>query len=494
MGNLTAKDSLTGKVALASVTKNGVNNALYPRLSDKQKAQLQALIDQYMRVRNSLFCYVGSVRREGYAYTDCGSKTYNAYNTPKYPVLRKTDSSVGSAEYYKYMLNCGLFCQMIWMGRPVRDFLTGTTEAEQKLLGYAEGTASSSKTDALTQCPTITNKITSDFKNNDGSCWGYYFGFDLSKQSYGAVKSDGSLYSYNSYFKYDNSAINVELESVDLETHSSAKAYSHIRAVALINQVMVNAQFTLDVKKTIEVGTEIIIGKIVPQTDITGESRHYRPSFRSAIAVQNSNYMFDGCIATSGNISVRCDTKLEAGSYNIAINGVFIPKDEVYPNGEILPLGYDGAANMAEELHALGYEVPYSQIDIGDLVFFRDSDISDDFRNKLGSTDDDATINKAFRNIGHVGVVYDFDEDGYPIVADCTDAYSSPIVIGKTRIGSSENFSKAKASSERNYTVMVARHPAAFGAIDKDHQVPDYFKAYRGTLNDSDVWKGGEPV
>ena len=100
-----------------------------------------------------------------------------------------------------------------------------------------------------------------------------------------------------------------------------------------------------------------------------------------------------------------------------------------------------------------------------------------DFRNKSEKSNDDALVNRLFRNISHVGIVYDFDS-GYPVIADCTDSYSNPNVIGRTSMASSSAFARTKASYERNNVVMVARHPAAFR---RGGNIPDKFTAYRGT-------------
>ena len=67
----------------------------------------------------------------------------------------------------KYILNCGLFAQMIWMGRNIADFTSNMTT------------------------PIIT--ITKAFN------WGYYFNFTAAKKAYGVMKDESTYYSGNTY-------------------------------------------------------------------------------------------------------------------------------------------------------------------------------------------------------------------------------------------------------------------------------------------------------
>ena len=480
---------------VGSVSKGWYNNGVWklerpqtPRLTNEQKTQIQNLIDQYYRVRNSLFYYTGAVRRECYAYIGSGKYTKYAYDTPKYPVLQhkneNIDSSNPDTEYFKYMLNCGMFCQMIWMGRPISDFLSGTTEEEKKLLSYAQGkevdtngvVLSSSKTEALKACPTVITNINSVFTDSSGNPWGYYFDFDLSQRAYGGIDDSSKLYNYNSYFDYDDTPIDIEISAVTTNDYDSRKeATGQAKAYSLTNQVLINSQFIVDIKNTISAGTRIHLGTMT----------EYLPSYPIPLSVHNKSYMFRGYIdednsgadQDDGKIFVYCNEELKSGTYYITVNAIYIPSKKVESKGKMVPLGFDGAANMAEELHALGYEVPYSEMEIGDLVFFKSQDISDDFRNKSEKSNDDALVNRLFRNISHVGIVYDFNS-GYPVIADCTDSYTNPNVIGRTSMASSSAFARIKASYERNNVVMVARHPAAFG---KGGNIPSEFTPYRGT-------------
>lgn len=332
--------------------------SMFPTLTGEQKRQLVDLMDEYYRVCNTLFYYTGSVRRESYA--NASGKGYDTVTkyascTPDYPVLKRKNANVDSDNpntlYYKYMLNCGLFCQMIWMGRPISDFLSGTTEGERVLSNYAQGKSGtiSPTTAALTSLPTITTKINSVLVDSTG-VWGYYFNFDLSKKAYGAKKSSGKFYNYNSYYQ-----------------------------------------------------------------------------------------------ALSEN------------------DGLY----ELYPDGRI-PLGFDGASSMAEELYRMGCEIPREEMDIGDLVFYRADDISDE--------DKDANVNRAFRNISHVGIVYDM-VDGEPTIMECTNVYDDPYALGKINMNGDTNSEVARSAFLHNQTVMVARHPVAYG---KGGNVPSKFTVYRG--------------
>lgn len=128
------------------------NNAMsisYPTLSSAQKIEMKTLMDAYHAQRSS-FIYDGSFRRESYAYPNSVSSLNGSINGCKY----------GNT----YILNCGLFAQMIWMGRSIDDFEV-----------------------------TPTTTITKAFD------WGYYFDFTAAKRAYGVMKDASTYYSGNSY-------------------------------------------------------------------------------------------------------------------------------------------------------------------------------------------------------------------------------------------------------------------------------------------------------
>lgn len=136
-------------------------------------------------------------------------------------------------------------------------------------------------------------------------------------------------------------------------------------------------------------------------------------------------------------------------------------------NGNRYFITFDNAAAMAQELFQKGYEIPYSEIDIGDLVFYRSDHISD--------KDDDGLEQSSFRYITHVGVVYDITEYG-PIIIESSNAYVA--AIGKAGFGDNmSSFSNIREAGIEQRVVMAARHPVAWGHIGN---VPSNFTKYRG--------------
>lgn len=128
---------------------------------------------------------------------------------------------------------------------------------------------------------------------------------------------------------------------------------------------------------------------------------------------------------------------------------------------------FDNAAAMAQELHQHGYEIPYSKIDIGDLVFYRSANISDG--------DTDGLEQSSFRYITHVGVVYSV-QDNIPTIAESSSAYTA--AIGKSGLRNDvTKFGNMRASGLEQRVVMAARHPSAFGVACN---VPLNFTKYRG--------------
>lgn len=128
---------------------------------------------------------------------------------------------------------------------------------------------------------------------------------------------------------------------------------------------------------------------------------------------------------------------------------------------------FDNAAAMAQELYRKGYEIPYSQVDIGDLVFYRSRDISDSKTDALEQT--------SFRYITHVGIVYAVNNYG-PMIAESSDFYNHS--VGQCGIGGSTALGITRAADLDNRVVMAARHPVAWG---DGGNVPARFTAYRGT-------------
>lgn len=127
-----------------------IPSSTLPVLSTDQKTQIKSLMDDYYGIA-SKFIYDGTARRQCYAYTTAGDISTTS-------LKNCMDSS------NKYYLNCGLFAQMVWMGRKTSDFTTAPSKS-----------------------------ITQSFN------WGYYFDFLLATNAFNVKKSDGSYYSGNTY-------------------------------------------------------------------------------------------------------------------------------------------------------------------------------------------------------------------------------------------------------------------------------------------------------
>ena len=121
------------------------------------------------------------------------------------------------------------------------------------------------------------------------------------------------------------------------------------------------------------------------------------------------------------------------------------------------------ACDMANELYQLGCEINFSELEVGDLVFFSDIDNSD------GSFAD-----TAFRNIIHVAMVENiYVKDGNKVVyfAESTGTYGGyPQAIIKWSLFSPTEKDRAKASYYLAHIAMCARNPIAFNF--SGHEVP----------------------
>lgn len=134
-------------------------------------------------------------------------------------------------------------------------------------------------------------------------------------------------------------------------------------------------------------------------------------------------------------------------------------------NGKTKFRTYDNAASAAMELFYKGYEIPYSEADIGDLVFYRTTSEIDGDSDNLEQTD--------FRKITHVGLVYDIDEDKIPIIMDCSSLYAN--TLGKMSLSEKSGvttFGLIRGADLTSRVVMCARHPAL-------GNVPSTIKEYR---------------
>lgn len=139
-------------------------------------------------------------------------------------------------------------------------------------------------------------------------------------------------------------------------------------------------------------------------------------------------------------------------------------------SGSTIFITFDNASAMADELHRKGYEIPYGQADIGDLVFYRSNSDADGDNDNLEATN--------FRSINHVGIVYEVNPDGTLTILECTTAYSGT-AIGKcwlTPASGTGTFNLMRGSHVNYRVVMCARHPAAYG---DGGNVPTKFTSYR---------------
>ena len=135
--------------------------------------------------------------------------------------------------------------------------------------------------------------------------------------------------------------------------------------------------------------------------------------------------------------------------------------DENYSNAQ----GFSGflmAHDMAKELYRMGCEIPFSELDVGDIVFLGnrwDSPVNEHL----------FTDSKRFRGIGHVAMVYSIKDNGIITFIDCTDdvfvdgdeKYDKPILTCSEE--HSDRFDRVRAISTLDNIVMCARHPAAWG-------------------------------
>lgn len=121
--------------------------------------------------------------------------------------------------------------------------------------------------------------------------------------------------------------------------------------------------------------------------------------------------------------------------------------------------GFCNANDMARELYEMGCEIPFSELDVGDIIFTLDNDLSDNT----------SMLNfHAWRNIYHVGMVYDvkqIDASSKEIYyIECTsyfDVDNRP--IEKPFLSSSQMDLRFKAFKLTEDMAFCARMPIAFG-------------------------------
>ena len=174
-------------------------------------------------------------------------------------------------------------------------------------------------------------------------------------------------------------------------------------------------------------------------------------------------YYFDFlCARTAQGVTKADGTKYADNTY---VNGA----------GSKVFLGFDGAASMADELYRKGYDIPYSEADVGDILFTRIQYPTDGTSDEFEAT--------SFRNISHAAMVYDKKADGTLEILECTNVYSSALGKAYMTLPDSELKSFPRNAITRGHgldykVVMCARHPMAYAGFTDN--VPAKFSAYRG--------------
>lgn len=121
--------------------------------------------------------------------------------------------------------------------------------------------------------------------------------------------------------------------------------------------------------------------------------------------------------------------------------------------------GFCNANDMARELYEMGCEIPFSELDVGDIIFTLDNDLSDNT----------SMLNfHAWRNIYHVGMVYDvkqIDASSKEIYyIECTSYFNVDTrPIEKPYLSSSQMDLRFKAFKLTEDMAFCARMPIAFG-------------------------------
>lgn len=121
--------------------------------------------------------------------------------------------------------------------------------------------------------------------------------------------------------------------------------------------------------------------------------------------------------------------------------------------------GFCNANDMARELYEMGCEIPFSELDVGDIVFTYDNDLSND-SSMFNFT--------AWRNIYHVAMVYDvkqIDASSKEIYyIECTSYFNVDTrPIEKPYLSSSQMDLRFKAFKLTEDMAFCARMPIAFG-------------------------------
>ena len=150
---------------------------------------------------------------------------------------------------------------------------------------------------------------------------------------------------------------------------------------------------------------------------------------------------------------VRVNKDTDVGSYSL--NTYYVEG-----NGSLYGQQFNNLNNandMARELYEMGCEIPFSELDIGDIWFTGDKTLAPNISGYNAA---------AWRNITHVGMVYDVQwVDGQKVIEwiECTDAFGDDIAIEKDKLTDADDFYKMMAYRVHANHVFCARLPIAFG-------------------------------
>lgn len=148
------------------------------------------------------------------------------------------------------------------------------------------------------------------------------------------------------------------------------------------------------------------------------------------------------------------DTETWKGSYSK--NTYYAPGSTRAKKQVFNPFAY--ANDMARELYEMGCEIPFSELDVGDIVFT--AGIAEDASESMFD-------NVAWRHITHVLMVYGVHSSGELRLVECTDTANTIITSHRA---SSAGGDRVHASNLLRHAVMCARLPIAFGI---EPNVPD---------------------
>lgn len=162
----------------------------------------------------------------------------------------------------------------------------------------------------------------------------------------------------------------------------------------------------------------------------------------------------DGDGNTSGYYGfVRVNKDTDVGSYSL--NTYYVDGNGALYGQQFNNL--NNANDMARELYEMGCEIPFSELDIGDIWFTGDKTLIPNVSGYNAA---------AWRNITHVGMVYDVQYvDGHKVIEwiECTDAFGDDIAIERDKLTDEDEFYKFMAYRVHANHVFCARLPIAFG-------------------------------